>query len=56
MIERFHMGDDDSAVGREGTDGGGLRGMQERFESLGGMLNWNAVPGMPLNATWPVRE
>jgi len=35
--------------------GGGLRGMQERFESLGGTLNWNAVPGMPLNATWPVR-
>lgn len=40
----------------EVRDGGGLRGMQERFESLGGMLNWSAVPGMPLNATWPVRE
>lgn len=47
---------DDGDKTPEVRDGGGLRGMQERFESLGGMLNWSAVPGMPLNATWPVRE
>ena len=38
------------------ADGGGLRGMQERFEGLGGTLSWRAVAGMPLNASWPVRE
>jgi signal transduction histidine kinase len=38
------------------ANGGGLRGMQERFESLGGTLSWSAVVGMPLRASWPVRE
>lgn len=46
---------DDGDKSPEVRGGGGLRGMQERFESLGGMLDWSAVPGMPLKATWPVR-
>ena len=36
--------------------GGGLRGMRERLEALGGTLQWSAVKGMPLTAKWPVRE
>lgn len=36
--------------------GGGLRGMRERLEALGGTLQWSAVKGMPLLAKWPVRE
>jgi glucose-6-phosphate-specific signal transduction histidine kinase len=38
------------------ADGGGLRGMQERFNGLGGTLSWSAIAGMPLRASWPVRE
>jgi signal transduction histidine kinase len=47
---------DDGDKKPEVADGGGLRGMQERFEGLGGTLNWSAVAGMPLRASWPVRE
>mgnify|MGYP003556964439 CR=1 FL=1 len=36
--------------------GGGLRGMRERLEALGGTLQWSADKGMPLLAKWPVRE
>lgn len=47
---------DDGDKTPEVVNGGGLRGMQERFESLGGTLSWSAKAGMPLRASWPVRE
>ena len=46
---------DDGDKTPEVVNGGGLRGMQERFDGLGGTLSWSAVAGMPLRATWPVR-
>jgi signal transduction histidine kinase len=30
--------------------------MRERIESLGGQLQLQAIPSMPLTAQWPVRE
>jgi signal transduction histidine kinase len=47
---------DDGDKTPEVADGGGLRGMQERFNGLGGTLSWSAIAGMPLRASWPVRE
>ena len=47
---------DDGDKTPEVGDGGGLRGMQERFSGLGGTLSWSATAGMPLCASWPVRE
>lgn len=47
---------DDGEVQPVIRQGGGLRGMQERLEALGGSLQWSAAKGMPLLAKWPVRE
>ena len=47
---------DDGDKTPEVANGGGLRGMQERFSGLGGTLSWSATAGMPLCASWPVRE
>lgn len=47
---------DDGDTQPEVRQGGGLRGMRERLEALGGTLQWSADKGMPLLAKWPVRE
>jgi signal transduction histidine kinase len=47
---------DDGKILPRTHQGNGLNGMRERIESLGGQLQLQAIPSMPLTAQWPVRE
>ena len=47
---------DDGKILPRSHQGNGLNGMRERIESLGGQLQLQAIPGMPLTAQWPARE